>query len=99
GPQARGRQGGSAGGDQPSTAAAAQCRMAHGGNRECPLHGMTASGWGGGSSSRCSAVRLPGPVMARAQQSAVPVIGYLSTRGPDTDAPFVSAFDKGLNEA
>jgi putative tryptophan/tyrosine transport system substrate-binding protein len=37
------------------------------------------------------------PIMSRAQQSAVPVIGYLSGRSPEEDT--VSAFLKGLNEA
>jgi len=39
------------------------------------------------------------PAGVRAQQSPTPIIGYLSTRGPDTDAPFTTAFQKGLNEA
>src|ERR1700741_818264 len=37
------------------------------------------------------------PIMSRAQQLAVPVIGYLSGRSPEEDT--VSAFLKGLNEA
>jgi len=38
------------------------------------------------------------PVMARAEQSAVPVIGFLSGQSPDTSAFLVAAFHKGLNE-
>ena len=36
------------------------------------------------------------PIVSRAQQSAMPVIGYLSGRSPEDT---VSAFLKGLNEA
>ncbi len=39
------------------------------------------------------------PVVARAQQPAVPVIGYLSSRSPDADAAFVAAFRQGLKDA
>jgi putative ABC transport system substrate-binding protein len=38
------------------------------------------------------------PVVARAQQSSVPVVGYLSGRSANLDAPFVLAFRQGLNE-
>jgi putative ABC transport system substrate-binding protein len=36
------------------------------------------------------------PLAARAQQ--MPVIGYLSTRLPESDVPFLAAFRQGLNE-
>ena len=37
------------------------------------------------------------PVVARAQQPAVPVIGYLSTRSFETEAPMLAAVRQGLN--
>ena len=39
------------------------------------------------------------PLAARAQQSATPVIGFLSTRSAEDSAPLVRAFGKGLQEA
>jgi ABC-type uncharacterized transport system substrate-binding protein len=38
------------------------------------------------------------PVAARAQQTAMPVIGYLSARSPDDTTHLVAAFNKGLGE-
>jgi putative tryptophan/tyrosine transport system substrate-binding protein len=38
------------------------------------------------------------PDVARAQQPAMPVVGYLSTRSPDESAHIVTAFRNGLNE-
>ena len=39
------------------------------------------------------------PVVARAQQAAMPVIGFLNNASPEAFAPFVVAFKSGLNEA
>ena len=39
------------------------------------------------------------PLASRAQQAAMPVIGYLGIRSPAADAPFIAAFHQGLNEA
>ena len=38
------------------------------------------------------------PVVARAQQPAMPVIGFLGSASPAQWSPFVAAFRKGLNE-
>ena len=39
------------------------------------------------------------PLAARAQQTAMPVIGYLYTGAPETSATWVAAFREGLGEA
>jgi putative tryptophan/tyrosine transport system substrate-binding protein len=38
------------------------------------------------------------PLAARAQQPALPVVGFLNSGAPESSAPFVTAFRKGLNE-
>jgi putative tryptophan/tyrosine transport system substrate-binding protein len=39
------------------------------------------------------------PLVARAQQSAMPIVGFLGAATPDTSARQVTAFRKGLNES
>jgi putative tryptophan/tyrosine transport system substrate-binding protein len=39
------------------------------------------------------------PLTARAQQSAIPVVGYLSAATPNEDEPLAAAFRRGLQEA
>jgi putative ABC transport system substrate-binding protein len=39
------------------------------------------------------------PLSARAQQSAMPMVGFLNSSSPGAYAPQVAAFRKGLNEA
>jgi len=39
------------------------------------------------------------PISARAQQPAMPVIGFLQPSSPETYGPFVAAFRRGLTEA
>jgi putative ABC transport system substrate-binding protein len=46
---------------------------------------------GGGAVVAC-------PLATRGQQSALPVMGYLNSRSPDSDTPFLAAFHHGLNE-
>jgi putative ABC transport system substrate-binding protein len=38
------------------------------------------------------------PILAGAQQKAMPVVGFLNTGSPDPSAPFVAAFLQGLRE-
>src|SRR6478672_5405748 len=45
----------------------------------------------------CSAAMWP--LAVRAQQKAMPVIGYLGAGSPGPSAPFVAAFRQGLGES
>ena len=38
------------------------------------------------------------PVVARAQQAAVPVVGWLDSQSPETEREFLLSFRKGLAE-
>jgi putative ABC transport system substrate-binding protein len=38
------------------------------------------------------------PLAARAQQSAIPVIGYLNLGSPESDTPRLTGIRRGLNE-
>jgi putative ABC transport system substrate-binding protein len=38
------------------------------------------------------------PLVARAQQGAIPVIGFLNARSPEGAEPFISAYNEGLRE-
>src|SRR6516165_8685380 len=63
-----------------------------------------SSNAGGGLMQRREVIGLLGgavvtwPVAARAQQSAIPVIGYLNPGSPESDAPRLSGLRRGLNE-
>jgi putative ABC transport system substrate-binding protein len=43
-------------------------------------------------------VAVEGPLAARAQQTAMPVVGLLSVGSPDVYGPYLAAFRQGLNE-
>src|SRR5262245_725375 len=56
-----------------------------------------ASGQRGDSKVRAPHTRPEPGSSARAQHPAVPVIGFLSIRSPDTDAPLMVSFRQALN--
>lgn len=39
------------------------------------------------------------PLIARAQQRAIPIVGYLGIRPPADETPYLAAFRKGLNKS
>jgi len=39
------------------------------------------------------------PLAARAQQSAIPVIGYLNNGSPESDVPRLTGLRRGLNQS
>jgi putative ABC transport system substrate-binding protein len=43
-------------------------------------------------------VAVIAPRVLRAQQKAMPVIGFLSSAAPGPEAPFLAAFHQGLGE-
>jgi putative ABC transport system substrate-binding protein len=54
--------------------------------------------------ARCDFITLLGgaatwPLSARAQQAAMPVIGFVRSTTPEDSAPFVAAFRRGLGES
>src|SRR5215472_19143906 len=57
-----------------------------------------ASGQRGDSKVRAPDTRPEPGSSARAQQPAMPVIGYLSVRSAESDVPMLTAFGRGLNE-
>jgi putative ABC transport system substrate-binding protein len=46
-----------------------------------------------------SAAAASWPLAARAQQSAIPVVGFLSVNTPEVNAYLAAAFRRGLNES
>jgi len=49
--------------------------------------------------SALGGVAAVGPLAVRAQQPAMPLVGFLSSQSPDTYAPFPAAFMQGLKES
>jgi putative ABC transport system substrate-binding protein len=47
---------------------------------------------------RAAGCLLVVPLVARAQKSAIPLIGFLGSASPAQSTPFIAAFRKGLNE-
>jgi hypothetical protein len=94
---------------RPSTPAAARCRIAAQRTAPWPLRGRAESnadllpswppGWGGGSSWRLLAAQLLRARLRRAQQPAMPVIGFLSSRSAIDSAAQVAAFRAAFGEA